>query len=272
MPYFRTTDDTTLAYEVYGTGAPIVFLAGWSLDTDMWERQLPYFIEHGYRCILLDRRGHGRSDRPAEGYDLDTRADDVAELLEHLDVREAAVVAHSGGGAEAVRYLSRHGQDRVARLILVAAAVPKLSWSEDHTAGLPQAAIDASLAALRADRAKWMADRAQGYFATHLGNDVSPARIDQEVRRCLSTAPWAAMTIQRSIGASDLRPDLAEITIPVLLLHGLADQSIPIEPTSRVAVRLLKDAVLKEYPTAGHGLYVTHADEINAEIDEFISA
>lgn len=272
MPYFQTADDTTLAYEVYGTGAPIVFLAGWSLNTDMWEHQVPYFAERGYRCILLDRRGHGRSDRPSDGYDNDTRADDVAALLDHLDVRDAVLVGHSGGGAEAVRYLARHGQDRIRRLVLVAAAAPKLSWSEDHPAGVPQAMLDASIAALRADRAKWMADRAQGYFATHLGNDVSAALIEQEIRRTLSTAPWAATTMQRAIADSDLRPDLAEITIPVLLLHGVADQSIPIEPSSRVAVRLLKDAVLKEYPTAGHGLYVTHAAEINADIAEFVSA
>ncbi|WP_227980926.1 alpha/beta fold hydrolase [Nocardia spumae] len=271
MPYFQTADNTTLAYEVYGTGAPIVFLAGWSLNTDMWEHQVPYLVERGYRCILLDRRGHGRSDRPADGYDNDTRADDVAAFLEHLDIRDAVLIGHSGGGAEAVHYLARHGQDRIRKLVLVAAAVPKLRWSEDHPAGVPAAAIDASIAALCADRAKWMADRAQGYFATHLGNDVSPALIDQEVRRCLSCAPWAATTMQREIADSDLRPDLARITVPVLLLHGLADQSIPIEPTSRVAVDLLADAVLKEFPTAGHGLYVTHAAELNREIDEFAS-
>ncbi|MEV5648937.1 alpha/beta hydrolase [Nocardia sp. NPDC052254] len=272
MPNFLTTDRTSLAYEVYGTGAPIVFLAGWSLNTDMWEHQVPYFVERGHRCILLDRRGHGRSDRPADGYDNDTRADDVAALLEHLDVRDAVLVGHSGGGAEAIHYLARHGQDRIRRLVLVAAAAPKLSWSEDHPAGVPRALLDASIAALRADRATWTADRAQGYFATHLGNDVSPALIEQEVRRTLSTAPWAATTMQRAITESDLRPDLAEITIPVLLLHGLADQSIPIEPSSRVAVQLLKDGVLKEYPTAGHGLYVTHAAELNTDIAEFIAA
>lgn len=271
MPYFQTADHTTLAYETYGTGTPLVFLAGWSLSTDMWELQVPYFVERGYRCILLDRRGHGRSDRPSDGYDNDTRADDVAALLDHLDVRDAVLIGHSGGGAEAIHYLARHGQDRIRRLVLVAAAAPKLSWSEDHPAGVPQAALDASIAALCADRAKWMADRGQGYFATHLGNDVSPARIDQEIRHCLSASPWAATTMQRAIADSDLRPDLAEITIPVLLLHGLADQSIPIEPSSRVAVELLKDGVLKEYPTAGHGLYFTHAAELNSDIAEFIS-
>ncbi|RDI64913.1 alpha/beta fold hydrolase [Nocardia pseudobrasiliensis] len=269
MPYFRTTDGTTLAYEEYGTGPALVFLAGWSLNTEMWDPQVPFFVEQGYRCVLLDRRGHGRSDRPATGYDLDTRADDVAALLAHLGLTDATVIAHSGGGSEAVRYLSRHGQDRVSRLVLLAAAVPKLLQSDDHPMGVPQFAVDASIAALRADRSKWMHDRAQGYFATHLGNDVSAALIDTEIRRCLSTTHYAAVEIQKNIAYTDLRAELPGITIPVLLIHGHHDQSIPIEPTSRVAVNLFPNATLKELPTAGHGLYVTHAAEINQDILEF---
>ncbi|MBB5911451.1 pimeloyl-ACP methyl ester carboxylesterase [Nocardia transvalensis] len=272
MPYFRTTDGTTLAYEEYGTGAPVVFLAGWSLNTEMWEHQAPFFAERGYRCVLLDRRGHGRSDRPAGGYDVDTRADDVAALLEHLDLTGVTLVAHSAGGAEAVHCLARHGQDRVRRVTLLAPAMPRMAWAPDHPAGVPEELLEASMAALRADRAKWMADRAQGYFATHLGNDVSPALIDQEVRRCLSTTHWAAIQVQRSVIESDLRAELPGITVPVLLVHGHADQSIPIDPSSRVAVRLLPNAELKELPTAGHGLYVTHAAEINADILEFMKS
>ncbi|QIS21536.1 alpha/beta fold hydrolase [Nocardia terpenica] len=270
MPYFRTTDGTTLAYEEYGAGAPLVFLAGWSLNTEMWERQVLFFAERGYRCVLLDRRGHGRSDRPATGYDADTRADDVAALLEHLDLTDVTLIGHSTGGAEGVHYLARHGRDRVRRVVLVAAALPRLTWAEDHPAGVPVEAVNASMAALRADRAKWMFDRAQGYFATHLGNDVSSALIDQEIRRCLSATHWAAVQVQQAVVDSDIRAELPGITVPVLLLHGHADQSIPIEPTSRVAVRLFPDAELKEYPTAGHGLYVTHAAQLNADILEFL--
>ncbi|MBF6173930.1 alpha/beta fold hydrolase [Nocardia blacklockiae] len=270
MPHFRTTDGTTLAYEEYGTGTPIVFLAGWSLNTEMWEQQVPFFAERGYRCVLLDRRGHGRSDRPATGYDADTRADDVAALLEHLDLTEVTLVAHSTGGAEAMHYLARHGQDRVRRVALLAPAMPRLRWAEDHPAGVPDELLAASMAALRADRAKWMADRAQGYFATHLGNDVSPALIEQEVRRCLSATHWAAIRVQEAVIDTDLRAELADITVPVLLIHGLADQSIPIDPTSRVAVRLLPNARLTELPTAGHGLYVTHAADINAAVLDFM--
>lgn len=272
MPNFQTTDGTTLAYEDYGTGAPMVFLASWSLSADMWEHQLPFFLEHGYRCILLDRRGHGRSDRPSTGYDIDTRADDVARLMEHLDLTGVTLVSHSGGGAEAVRYLARHGEARVDRLVLLAAAVPAVVWSENNPAGVPAALAERSLAALRADRPKWFADRAQGYFATHLGNNVSPALIDNEIRRCLTTSPYAAMEIQREIMRNDLRDDVAGITVPTLIVHGVADQSIPIDPTSRVATKLIANNVYKELPTAGHGLYVTHAAEINADILELMKS
>ncbi|MFF0487760.1 alpha/beta fold hydrolase [Nocardia sp. NPDC004068] len=272
MPYFTTTDGTTLAYEEYGTGPVLVFLAGWSLNTEMWDHQVPFFVEQGYRCVLLDRRGHGRSDRPAGGYDLDTRADDVAALFEHLNLTDATLIAHSGGGAEAVRYLSRHGQDRVARLVLLAAAVPRLLWSDDHPTGVPRAALEASIAALRADRPGWMADRAQGYFATHIGNKVSTALVDNEIRRCLSATHMAALEVQKCIAFDDLRPELPSITVPVLLVHGHHDQSIPIDPTSRVALRLFPNATLKELPTAGHGMYVTHAAEVNQDILEFTKA
>ncbi|MBU3062519.1 alpha/beta hydrolase [Nocardia sp. NEAU-G5] len=242
MPHFPAADGTMLAYEEYGTGPTLVFLAGWTLHTEMWENQLPYFADRGYRCVLMDRRGHGRSDRPATGYDADTRADDVAALLEHLDLTDVTLIGHSTGGAEAVHYLARHGQRRARGLVLLAAATPRLRWAEDYPMGVPAAALDRSIAELRADRAKWMVDRGHGYFATHLGNNVSAARIEQEIRRCLSATQFAAIRIQEAVFASDMRSKLPDITIPVLLLHGHADQSIPIDPTSRVAVGLFPNA------------------------------
>ncbi|MFI6867637.1 alpha/beta fold hydrolase [Nocardia sp. NPDC050406] len=272
MPNFQTADGTTLAYEDYGTGTPIVFIAGWSLFSDMWEHQLYYFLEHGYRCVLLDRRGHGRSDRPSSGYDVDTRADDIATLLEHLDLTGATMVAHSAGGAEAVRYLARHGEARVDRLVLLAAAVPSLLQTEDNPLGVPKEMLDWTLNALRTDRFKWLTERAQGYFATHLGNDVSPALIENEIRRCMSVSPYASLEVQRALMFGDHTADLEALTVPTLIMHGPADQSVPIDPTSRRAARLIANNVYKELPTAGHGMYVTHAAEINADIMEFMKA
>lgn len=271
MPtYQNPADGTTLAYQDYGTGTPIVFVAGWSLPGDMWEYQMHFFLEQGYRCVLPDRRGHGLSDRPSGGYDVDTRADDLAALLEQLDLRDVTLVAHSGGGGEVVRYLSRHGSERVARIALLAPAIPFMTATDDNPAGLPAWAVAAAVQELRTDRPKWFADRAQGYFATHLRPGTSQAMVDVELQRCLSASPYAAVEVQRHVFGTDHRPDVAALTVPTLILHGLADQSIPIEVSSREAVKLAPHAVLKEYPDAGHGLYLTHQAEVNGEILEFI--
>jgi non-heme chloroperoxidase len=153
VPFFTSHDGTRLAYEDYdlggGTGAPIVFVASWALNSDMWEYQIPYFVERGYRCITLDRRGHGRSDRPSTGYDVDTTTDDLAALLEHLDLFDATLVGHSFGGAEVARYLARHGERRVAEAAFVSAVLPFLKQTDDNPNGLPEGALEATIAQLR---------------------------------------------------------------------------------------------------------------------------
>ncbi|MBU3060280.1 alpha/beta hydrolase [Nocardia sp. NEAU-G5] len=271
MPTFQTpTDGTTLAYEDYGTGTPIVFVSGWSLPCDQWERQVPFFLDNGYRCVLLDRRGHGRSDRPSSGYDTDTRADDLAGLIEHLDLRDAILVSHSGGGAEVVRYLTRHGADRVTRIALLAATLPFLRQTEDNPIGIPDELIEATVNDLKTDRARWFSDLSQGYYATHLGTRVSPATIENEIRRCLSTSIVATIEVQRATAYTDSRAELAELTVPMLLLHGVQDQSIPIDLSSRRTVDIAPNAVLKEYIDAGHGLYQSHYAQVNADLLEFI--
>lgn len=271
MPTYQSpVDGTTLAYQDYGTGTPIVLVAGWSLHGDSWEYQLHHFVEQGYRCVLPDRRGHGRSDRPAAGYDVDTRADDLAGLMDLLDLRDVTLVAHSAGGGEVVRYLSRHGSDRVARIALLAPAIPFLMQTDDNPVGAPKVALEAGLHQLRTDRPQWYAERTQGYFATHLRPGTSQAMMDAELQRIMEAAPYAAVEVQRQVFITDHRADVAALTVPTLLLHGHADQSIPIEISSRVAVKLAPHAVLKEYPDAGHGLYLTHQREVNEEILAFI--
>ncbi|HEX6501108.1 MAG TPA: alpha/beta hydrolase [Micromonosporaceae bacterium] len=238
MPFFETTDGTRLAYEDYGDGPPIVFVASWALSAEMWEYQVPFFVERGYRCVLPERRGHGRSDRPARGYDLDTRTDDLAALLEHLDLTSATLVGHSAGGAEVANYLARHGTGRVVAAAFVASTLPALKRTADNPVGLPDEACATMIAQLRRDRPKWFADRAQGFFATHLGNDVSPALVEHTLRQCLATAPYALAPVFRSTFESDLRDVLRELTLPVLVAHGTADQSAPVEVTGRRTAEL----------------------------------
>lgn len=196
MSYFETTTDgTRLAYEDYGTGQPIVFVSSWVLSTDMWEYQIPYFVERGYRCITMDRRGQGRSDRPSTGYDMDTLADDLAALIEHLDLREAILVGFSMGGGEVARYLARHGEERIAKIAFVASTLPFMLQTEDNPAGIPEEILASVLTDLRTDRPGWFARQTQAFYATHLGNTISPAAIEWTVAQCLSASPWATLQL-----------------------------------------------------------------------------
>jgi len=222
-----------------------VFVSSWVLNADMWEYQVRFFRSHGYRCILPDRRGHGRSDRPPNGYDLDTRADDLAALIDHLDLRDITLVADSAGGGEVARYLARHGEQRAARVGFLAATLPFLKLTEDNPDGLPEAACEAAVTQFCTDRPKYFADRAPGYFATHLGNDVSPALIDNELQRCLSASPMATIEVWRE----NFHADHRATTAPVLIIHGVADQSAPIDVTGRRTAKLVPGCVHKEYPT-----------------------
>ncbi|MFC0862929.1 alpha/beta fold hydrolase [Sphaerimonospora cavernae] len=268
--FFETPDGTRLAYESYGRGAPILFAASWALSGDMWEYQIQFFVERGYRCITLDRRGHGRSDRPSDGYDLDASADDIAALIEHLDLYEVTLVGHSAGGAELARYLARHGDGRVARVAFISAVLPFLKRTDDNPEGAPEAALRATLAEFRTDRPKWFAKQTQIWFATHLGNDVSPALIDWMLAQCLATSPWATARLFEAAFHADHRAALRAITVPVLVVHGAADASARVEITGRRTAALVPGSLYREYPTAGHGLFVTHADELNDDLLAFI--
>lgn len=270
--YFTSTDGTRIAYEDYGRGAPIVFVASAMLNADMWEHQIPFFVERGFRCVAFDRRGHGRSDRPSTGYEPDTCADDLAALIEHLDLRGVTLVGHSLGGAESARYLARHGEDRVARVAFVSAVLPFLKQTGDNPEGIPEAVFEGVIAQIRADRPKWLARQSQAFFATHLGNDVSPEQVDLTYRQCLSASPWAVLRCQEALFHADHRASLREITVPALVVHGAVDFSAPIDVTGRRTAALVPGAVYREYPTGGHGIYVSHKDELNADLLDFIKS
>ncbi|MCX3061146.1 alpha/beta fold hydrolase [Streptomyces beihaiensis] len=270
--YFESHDGTRIAYEDYGRGgegAPIVLVAGAMLPAEMWEYQIPYLVERGHRCVAVDRRGHGRSDRPSTGYDIDTTADDLAALLDHLDLTGVVLVGHSTGGAEVARYLARHGEGRVARVAFVSSTLPFMKQTDDNPGGVPEAVLDGLLAAVRADRPKWLARQTQLYFTTHLGSDVSPEQMDVTYRQCLSTSPWATLRMQEACFHADSREDLRGIGVPTLTVHGDADFSAPAELTGRRTAELLPGGTYVEYEGAGHGLYVSHADRLNADLLKF---
>lgn len=206
------------------------------------------------------------------GYDLDTLTDDVATLLDRLDLHDVTLIGHSFGGVEVAHSLGRHGTERVGRVAYIASVLPCMAEADDNPEGLPGAYLEATIAALRSDRPKWFADRAQGFFATHLGNDVSPALVEDTVRQCLSASPWALVEVQRALWAADERETLQAVQVPTLVVHGAADQSAIIDVTGRRIPKLVPGCVYREYPTAGHGIYATHKEQLNADILEFITS
>ncbi|MFF4214025.1 alpha/beta fold hydrolase [Streptomyces sp. NPDC001796] len=277
MPYFTSpVDGTRLHYTDYGPadGPVAVFASSAYLGSEMWEYQTLPLATEGHRCVALDRRGHGRSDDVWGGYDLDSLADDLYGLLDHLDLRAATVIGHSVGTAEIVRCLARHGTDRVARVALVAGITPGVSRSADNPDGWDPAVMRAGNAAYLRDRAAFFhdPDALRDFFALQLpGNDVSSAYIRYLSDRCLVSTARASSAVQETVVTVDVAPELAKLDLPVLVLHGTHDVSAPLDITGRRAAALAPRATLKVYENAGHGLFVTHADQLTADLREFMT-
>ena len=270
MPYIHTRDRTSLFYTDGGAGRPMVFVASAWLDSRMWEFQIPYLVDHGFRCIAYDRRGHGRSDASWDGYDYDTLADDLGTLLDHLDLRDLTLVSHSAGSGEIVRYLTRHGRARVAQMAIVSGTTPCLMKRTDNPDGIDLELVKADLATRTADRAKWFADNAAGFFGVGLpGTRVSPECTEFVIRQCLDCSARATVQFFLTGFTSDLRDELRALDIPALLVHGDRDLQAPLELCGHKTARLLKGSTLQVYEDAAHGLFVTHADRLNADLLAF---
>ncbi|MBO0873938.1 MAG: alpha/beta hydrolase [Pseudonocardia sp.] len=245
----------------------------WSYSSSIWEYQFQRFLDAGFRCVAMDRRGHGRSDEPGVGYDLDTLADDLAGLFEHLDLRGVTLVGHSMGTMEITRYLARHGTTRVTGAAYLGAMTPYLAKSDDNPGGLEPHFLDAIIRALKEDRPKWFSDGAPAYFATGTtGSWVSEALVDDAIQSILRTPLEVQIACLRIVFGSDLRAELRSIEIPTLVLHGDADVSAPIDLTGRPTAALLPNSRLLVYPGAPHGLYVTERDRITNDLLEFARA
>jgi non-heme chloroperoxidase len=263
MTTIRTEGGTNLFIRDWGAGKPIVFLAGWTLSSDAWAYQMSPLSRQGFRCVAIDRRAHGRSDDPGRGFDYDTLSDDIAGVFEALDLRDACLVAHSFASGEAVRYLTRHGRGRV--LLLAPAAIPFLLQTADNPAGIPEEMIDANLAALENDFPGWIEANSAPYF----GPAGTRPLIDWTARDMTRASLQATVELARLQTHTDFRAELARIEVPVLIVHGTADASAPIDLTGRPAAKLIPGARLVEYKDAPHGLYFTHRQRLNAEIAAF---
>lgn len=270
MSTFVTRDGTEIYYKDWGTGKPVLFSHGWPLDADMWEYQMNYLSSRGYRTIAFDRRGFGRSDQPWTGYDYDTFADDIADLINHLDLQEITLVGFSMGGGDVARYIGRHGTSRVARLALLGAVTPIFIKTDDHPEGVDKSVFDGIKAGLLKDRAQFIADFSGTFFGLDDGNQVSEGVQSQTLNIALLASLKGTVDCVTAFSETDFRPDLAKVDVPTLVIHGDADKVVPLEATGRLAARLIAGAELKVYQGAPHGFTATHGEQLNEDLLAFI--
>ncbi len=271
MPTFTAHDGTVLYYKDWGEGPPVVFSHGWPLSSDAWEDQMMFLASHGYRCIAHDRRGHGRSDQPWSGHDMDTYAEDLAVLVDKLDLTDVVHVGHSTGGGEVARYIGVHGTQHVARAVLVSSITPLMLQTPDNPDGLPRGVFDELRAKVRDDRSRAFQELSGPFYgANRASSTVSQGVRDAFWRLSMQCALNAAYECIEAFSETDLSEDLAAFGIPTLIVHGDDDQIVPIGPAAYRAAELVDDATLKVYEGAPHGLPTTHKDRLNADLLAFL--
>lgn len=272
MSTFTTRDGVELYYKDWGSGQPIVFCHGWPLNADSWESQMIFLADHGYRCIAHDRRGHGRSSQPWDGNDMDHYADDLAELLDHLDVTNAVLVGFSTGGGEVARYIGRHGTKRVAKASLVSAVPPLMLKTDANPGGLPMEVFDGIRAAQLANRSQLYLDLPSGpfYGFNRPGATVSQGLVHTWWMQGMMGGHKNTFDSIKAFSETDFTEDLKQFTIPTLIIHGDDDQVVPIDASGRASKTLVPHATLIVYPGAPHGLTETHKDKVNADLLAFI--
>jgi non-heme chloroperoxidase len=274
MPTITTSDGTEIFYKDWGSGEPIVFSHGWPLSADDWDTHMLFFLERGYRVIALDRRGHGRSSQTGGGHDMDHYADDLAALTDHLDLRNAIHVGHSTGGGEVVRYIGRHGENRVSKAAIMSAVPPLMVQTDANPEGTPKTVFDDYQAQLAANRSEFYRAVASGpfYGYNRPGAEPSEAIIENWWRQGMMGGANAHYDGIVAFSQTDFTEDLKRISVPVLVMHGDDDQIVPYKDSAPLSAELLQNGTLKTYEGFPHGMPTTHADTIDADLLAFLQS
>lgn len=271
MATITTKDGTKIFYKDWGKGQPVLFSHGWPLCGDAWDAQMAFLGQQGYRVIAHDRRSHGRSDQTWDGNDMDTYADDLAELIEALDLRDLVMVGHSTGGGEVAHYLGRHGTSRVAKVVLIGAVPPLMLKTDANPGGLPMEVFDGIRKGVFDNRAQFYKDLVMPFFGYNRpGATMSEGVRDSFWLQGMMGGIKGQLDCIREFSEVDYTEDLKKIDVPTLIIHGDDDQIVPIDAAGRMSAKIVKDATLKVYPGAPHGLAVTHQDQLNADLLAFV--
>ncbi|MER6559826.1 alpha/beta hydrolase [Streptomyces sp. NPDC001027] len=271
--FITTHDGTEIFYKDWGSGRPVVFSHGWPLNADAWDDQLHLVASHGYRAIAHDRRGHGRSGQPWNGNEMDTYADDLAQLIEALDLHDVVLVGHSTGGGEVTRYIGRHGTSRIAKAVLLGAVPPLMLKTDTNPQGLPIEAFDAIRSGVSADRSQFYAELSLPFYGFNRpGAKVSQGVSDAFWLQSMQVGLKGALDCIRAFSETDFTEDLGRFDVPTFIAHGDDDQIVPITAAALESAKLVKDATLKVYPGAPHGLVGAFKKEFNADLLAFLAS